>query len=309
MSIPHNPLAGVPILVTGALGMLAHDLVPKLHALGARLTLSDLREGKICGLPVLGLDITSASAVAEAVANTKPQWILNCAAFTAVDDAEKQVELAHRLNSEAVGILAQSARTAGARMLHISTDYVFGADVGYGERRTPWTETMACNPCGVYGKSKRAGEAALLEILPDSSLLVRTSWLHGVYGPNFITTMIRVAQERDELRVVNDQVGSPTWSGWLAGILCELLAKDERGVFHAASRGDITWLDFAKEIFAAARMSHLRVLSQTTAELNRPAPRPAYSTLSVDKLERVLGREVPDFRYGMKKQLELLGVC
>ena len=160
-------------------------------------------------------------------------------------------------------------------------------------------------PCGVYGHSKRFGDELVSRILPNHSLIIRTSWLHGVHGPNFIDSILRFAKQREEIRVVNDQTGSPTWSSWLAEIMLALLMKDARGVFNATSRGDITWFDFATEIVRLAGLQ-TRVLPQTTEELNRPAPRPVYSTLELSKLEAFLGKPCIDWKEGVAAHMALL---
>jgi len=285
--------------------MLAGDLLPPLIATGCRLLLVDKLGGEAAGHQVKSLDITEAVSVSDVVEDFRPDWILNCAAFTGVDDAEVQRELALAVNAEGPRNLALALKQYGGALLHISTDYVLGADVPYGTSRAPYTESEQPNPCGAYGATKLAGEKAVQEVLPDSSLIVRTSWLHGVHGPNFINTMLRVASERSELKVVDDQRGSPTWAGWLAVILIKLVERNARGIFHASSRGDITWFDFAEEIFRQAG-KEIKVLRQTTQELARPAPRPAYSTFCLDKLENFLGERCITFQEGTTQHLKAL---
>jgi dTDP-4-dehydrorhamnose reductase len=285
--------------------MLAGDLLPELLASGCQVTLVDKLGGDSHGFPVRTLDITDAEAVYQVVSETAPHWIVNCAAFTAVDDAEAKQELAFAVNAEGPRVLAQTAKSLGTRLLHISTDYVLGGDLQYGESREPYTENAVPRPCGVYGSSKLAGERAIHEILPESSLIVRTSWLHGVHGPNFINTMLRLSAEREEIKVVNDQRGSPTWAGWLSTVMIRLMERDARGIYHASSRGNITWYDFAKEVFRQAGKS-VRVLPQTSKELGRPAPRPAYSTFSLAKLESFLGEPCISFQEGIQRHLSRL---
>lgn len=289
------------ILVTGAAGMLAGDLVPALRLAGHELVLADLHSrGDSCQL-----DITDASAVREVVRRIEPDYVVNCAAYTAVDRAEAEQEAAFGVNCQGASNLAQALREFGGTLVHISTDYVFGAATPSGVKGRPFTEDDQVAPCGIYGKSKQAGEREVSTILPERHLIVRTSWLHGVHGPNFVHTILKVAREREELRVVDDQFGSPTWTGWLAGVLCELIERKQIGVFHASSRGDISWFDFAREIVLAAGLP-TKVLPQSTAQAARPAPRPAYSTLGVTKLERVLGRPCPDWQVTLRSHIALL---
>ena len=266
--------------------MLAADLIPALRAAGANLLLADLREGADGVLP---LDICDGAAVDAIMQRHTPSWIVNCAAYTAVDKAETDYDAAFKVNAVGVAELARAARANRASMLHISTDYVFGGK-GHGDLpREPLTESATLRPCGIYGHSKRFGEELLSANLPGEHLLVRTSWLHGVGGPNFVDTMLKLGAEKPMLKIVNDQYGSPTWTGWLAGVLVSLLERGAKGVYHAASRGGITWYDFAKEIFRQSGDT-VDVQTQTSEELARPAPRPPYSVLAVDKLEQLLGK-------------------
>jgi len=264
--------------------MLAGDLVPQLREAGAKLCLTDQRSGSRDGLNIEALDITDRSALKERIGSFGPEWIVNCAAYTQVDKAETDYNTAFEVNAAAVEGLARCAKETNAMLLHVSTDYVFGA----GTAKIPLSETDTPKPCGIYGHSKRYGEDLLLNILPDHSLLIRTSWLHGIHGPNFVDTMLNLSKEKTSLKVVNDQFGSPTWTGWLATVIVKLIIRNAKGIYHASSRGNITWFDFAKEIFRQAHVA-MEVLPQTTEELNRPAPRPPFSVLDVSKLERLLG--------------------
>ncbi len=274
------------LLLTGAMGMLAADLIAKLRGAGANLILSDSRLPAENREAVELLDITSETTVANLVERRRPDWIVNCAAYTAVDLAETEYDLAMRVNALGVGNLAKAAKSLSIPMLHVSTDYVFGAKDRVG--REPIAEEVAPSPCGIYGYSKFFGEQALQTILPAQFLLVRTSWLHGINGPNFVDTMLRLGKDKKSLKVVNDQFGSPTYSGWLANTLVKMIERDARGCYHASSNGGVTWFDFAREIFRQAGMT-VDVQPQTTTELNRPAPRPPYSVLRVTKLEQLLG--------------------
>lgn len=290
------------ILLTGSLGMLAGDLVPQLIARGATLELTDHRDGLAGGKRIQSLDICDAARVNEVVRATHPAWIVNCAAYTAVDKAEAEKETAFAVNAKGPENLARAAAEVGACLLHISTDYVFG---GGAKQSNPYLETDAFDPCGVYGESKCAGDKIVAEILPAAHLIVRPSWLHGTHGPNFLETILKAAREKPELRVVNDQVGSPTYAAWLAQTICELIEKNARGTFHATSRGNISWFDFAAEIIAQAGFS-TRLLPQTTQELNRAAPRPYFSTLDLGKLEGYLARPCPSWKVGVREHLQAL---
>lgn len=295
---------GKRVLITGARGMLASDLIPCLKTAGMTLWLSDLIPGESAEQQIHRLDICDLNACEREARNFAPSVIINCAAYTNVDRAESEEDLAFRLNADGPAILAEVAHKVGAGLVHVSTDYVFGAALKPGDARQPFREEDEAVPCGVYGRSKWAGERRVREILPGAHLIVRTSWLHGIHGPNFVDTMLRLGGERDELRVVNDQVGSPTWSKWLAEVISELVQKDACGTFHASSHGDISWFEFAKEIFELAGLP-VRVLPQTTSELGAPAPRPAYSTLDLKKLETMLGRKCPSWRQGLTAHIAL----
>lgn len=296
-------IQGLRVLVTGSRGMLAGELLPLLSSRGAEVYASDIRPSATDAIKIHELDITQSGAVLETLEKFRPAVIINCAAFTAVDDAESNLQAALAVNTLGPGTLALGAKQVSAKLLHISTDYVFGRLIGV---RLPIAESQAPAACGVYGHSKLAGEELVKELLPNAHLIVRTSWLHGKRGPNFLETILRAGRERPELKVVNDQFGSPTWAGWLAEILLKLVEKDATGVFHACSRGDITWFDFAKEILSQAGVA-TPVLPQSTAELNRPAPRPPYSTLSVEKLEKFLGVQAPSWKEGVRSHLLSLG--
>ncbi|MBL7661315.1 dTDP-4-dehydrorhamnose reductase [bacterium] len=274
------------ILITGAKGMLASDLIPCLAAENFELILTDKTQSE--DQRIKALDVTQAHEVSEFVSFVNPDWIINCSAYTKVDDAEVNDQAAREVNTSAVEYLAQAAKLGGARFAQISTDYVFGSDIPYGAKHAPWKEDDLASPCGVYGKTKFLGEEAARMVLQEQALIIRTSWLHGVNGPNFIDTMLRVGADKQEVSVVSDQVGSPTYTGWLSVVIRDLILKNASGTFHASSRGDITWADFAEEIFKAAKMQ-TRVKRISTKELGRPAPRPAYSTFCLDKLEKYLG--------------------
>lgn len=295
------------VLVVGARGMLAGDLVPRLRLSGAEVVLCDLNPAGCEWGELLSLDITDAPAVSALVQQERPEWIINCAAYTAVDKAESESERAFEVNAMGPANLAAAASPIGARLLHISTDYVFGGREGPPRDKVPYREDDRPYPSGVYGQSKRMGEELLRRTAGLHFVVVRTSWLHGKWGPNFVETMLRVGGERKQLRVVNDQVGSPTWTGWLADVIIKLAASKAQGFYHACSRGNISWYDFAKGIFEIAGMD-VEVLPQTTEELARPAPRPAFSTLDTQKLESFLEQRCILWQEGVSAHLRELGI-
>ena len=246
------------MLVLGAGGMLGRDLVGAAERSGHEVTALGHAE----------LDVTDATAVESALRRDRPQWVVNCAAFTRVDDAEAEAEEALRVNGEAAGIVAAAARAAGATALYPSTDYVFD-----GTKESDYVESDAVAPLSSYGHSKLAGERA-----SDGHLVVRSSWLFGAGGRNFVETMLGLASRRDELRVVDDQVGSPTFSPHLADGLVRLMEADARGVRHLSAGGSCSWRDFAREIFARTG-APVRVEGCSTEDFGAPAPRPRRSVL------------------------------
>ncbi|MCU1580490.1 MAG: rfbD [Rhodoglobus sp.] len=251
-------------LVVGGSGMLGTDLTA---ALAGR---------DVDSLSRSQLDITDRDAVRAAVEGH--DVILNAAAYTKVDDAESQEHEAHLVNAVGAGILAAAAAEFGARMVQVSTDYVFD-----GSATTPYPEDAPLHPVSAYGRTKAEGERLVRAANPDNSYIVRTAWLYGAHGPNFGKTMRRLAQERDVVSVVTDQVGQPTWTLDLAHQIVTLLDSDApAGVYHATSSGQTSWFDFARAIFAASSLDPERVRPTDSSTFVRPAPRPAYSVLGHD---------------------------
>jgi dTDP-4-dehydrorhamnose reductase len=263
------------LLITGANGMLAHDVRRVAERAGHELALVDLPE----------LDITDAAAVDALFARERPEACVNCAAWTDVDGAETQRDLAHAVNAGGAGNLARAAAGLGTPLLHISTDYVFdGAPPRDGEGRSrPYVESDPTGPRSVYGASKLEGERQVLAASAEHTV-VRTSWLYGVDGRNFVDTMLRLAGEREAVQVVDDQVGCPTWSGHLAPALLGLLERQVRGLLHLAGAGEVSWNGFAREIFRQAEVA-CRVEAATSEQMARPAPRPAWSALASERAE------------------------
>jgi dTDP-4-dehydrorhamnose reductase len=247
-------------LVTGAGGMLAADLVRVLE--GRQVTALGRRD----------LDITDAAAVREAVVGH--DVVINTAAFTNVDAAESDKQTAFAVNATGAGNVADAAAAVGARLVHVSTDYVFD---GTGTR--PYAEDSPRAPLGAYGRSKAAGEE-LVQRHPGV-YLVRTAWLYGEHGSNFARTMLRLAGERDTVSVVTDQVGQPTWSRDLAAAIVALVdAEAPFGIYHGTNAGEASWFDFARAIFEESGLDPERVKPTDSSSFTRPAPRPAYSVLS-----------------------------
>ena len=261
------------ILVTGAAGMLGHDVRRVGESAGHELILVDLPE----------LDITDEQAVVAFYERERPEATLNCAAWTDVDGAETHREAAHAVNADGAGNLARAAARIGTPLLHISTDYVFDGDAPLDADGKPraYLESDPTGPRSVYGETKLAGERQVLAASP-SHAVVRTAWLYGTDGPNFVATMLRLAGEREAVQVVDDQIGSPTWSGHLAPSVLGLLERGVSGLVHLTGAGSVSWNGFAKEIFRQAEVN-CRVEAIPSSEMARPAPRPAFSVLESER--------------------------
>jgi len=245
-------------------------------------------------------------------------WIINCAAYTAVDRAEDDAEACRRLNTSGAANIAACAKNAGARLIHFSTDYVFdGKGISAGEALRPYRENDETCPAGVYGLSKRDGELAVFENNPRS-YIIRTAWLYGGRGNNFVHTMLRLMNERDEVKVVNDQFGSPTRAFDLAAAVITLIKAVESsrdvpfGVYHYTNEGNITWFDFAKEIFRTGRelgcvKKDCSILPCASSEYPARVKRPAFSVLDKSKIKAALGLEIPFWDASLKKHLAECG--
>jgi dTDP-4-dehydrorhamnose reductase len=258
-------------LVTGAGGMLGKDLVR---------VLADYPGVRVTALSRTELDITDHDAVAKAVDGH--ELVINAAAWTDVDRAEAEEDAATQVNGHAVVGLARACAEFGSRLLHVSTDYVFPGDADH-----PYAEDDPTNPVNAYGRGKLVGEQAVRRYLPDGGYLVRTAWLYGEHGRNFIATMLRLAAQRDTVEVVDDQRGQPTWSYALAQRLVELGGRALRGVapagvYHGTASGETTWFGLAQAVFAAAGLDPARVRPTTSDRYPRPARRPTYSVLGHD---------------------------
>jgi dTDP-4-dehydrorhamnose reductase len=277
--------------VTGAAGMLGHDVMRAGERSGHELVLVDLPE----------IDITDPPAVDALLDRLRVQpgsldAIVNCAAWTDVDGAESKRQLAHAVNADGAGNLARGAARIDVPLLHISTDYVFDgvAPLDAGGYARAYVESDPTGPRSIYGSTKLDGERQVLAASPRH-LIVRTAWLYGVDGPNFVETMLRLAGERDAVQVVTDQIGSPTWSGHLAPAILGLLERELSGLVHLTGAGEVSWNGFAKEIFRQADVECL-VESASSEQMARPAPRPAWSALASER-DDVL--PMPDWRDGL----------
>jgi dTDP-4-dehydrorhamnose reductase len=271
------------LLVTGAGGMLGQDLVHAARAAGHDPVAPSRAQ----------LDVTVRAAIAAAVAHAAPDAIVNCAAWTDVDGAESERAAASAVNGAGAGHVAVAAADAGASLVHVSTDYVFD-----GRAHEAYRESAPTGPLSAYGATKLEGEQAV-ERAGGEHTIARSSWLFGAGGPNFVETMLRLGAERDAVSVVTDQVGCPTFTGHLAEALVAIAAEGPRGLVHVAGAGSCSWHDFAVEIFAQAGVD-CRVDPATTAEMARPAPRPAFSVLAS---ERADAPRLPDWREGLAAYL------
>jgi dTDP-4-dehydrorhamnose reductase len=242
------------------------------------------------------LDIADAGAVSAAVASARPDVVVNSAAWTNVDGAESEEEAATAVNGTGAGNVAEAAAAHGAWTLHVSSDYVFE-----GTATEPYVESSPTGPLSAYGRSKLAGEHAVIAAAPGAHTIVRSAWLFGVHGPCFPATISRLARERDELTVVADQVGCPTFTGHLADALVEVAETRPLGLLHIAGGGQCSWFQFAQAVVAAAG-AHCTVTPGRTEDLGRPAPRPAYSVLRSERLGDA--PLLPDWEQGLDDYLE-----
>jgi dTDP-4-dehydrorhamnose reductase len=268
------------LLVTGAAGMLGHDVVAAAEAAGH----------DVVALARADLDITDPAAVTAAVRAARPDAIVNCAAWTDVDGAEAHEAEATAVNGAGAGHLAAAAAAAGAHLVHVSSDYVFD-----GTSSKPYPEDAPTDPQGAYGRSKLAGELAVAEAAPDSSAIVRSAWVFGRHGKNFVATMLRLAADRDAVDVVDDQVGCPTWTGHLGPALVDIAERRVTGILHVAGGGRCSWFELAQETFRRAG-AQCEVRPQSTAALGRPAPRPAFSVLGSTRADAPV---LPAWREGL----------
>ncbi|MES9830720.1 MAG: dTDP-4-dehydrorhamnose reductase [Candidatus Thiodiazotropha sp. DIVDIV] len=288
------------ILLIGCDGQVGWELQRTLA------TFTDVTATSLCGGYGYALDLLDAEAVKTAVASVRPDYIVNAAAHTAVDKAESEIDLSRQLNAEAPELLAHLAAEVGAVMVHYSTDFVFS-----GESSKPYTEDDKTSPLGVYGETKLDGERRILA--SDANALVfRTSWVYGNHGQNFMKTMLRLFRERDELSVVDDQIGAPTWSRMIAEATAQIILhlhlgikqiNQVKGLYNMTGGGVTSWYGFASQILALSGES-CSLKSITTREYPTPAQRPAYSVLDNSKLNQVFMLELPDWLSSLKRCME-----
>ncbi|MCT4508403.1 MAG: dTDP-4-dehydrorhamnose reductase [Tepidibacter sp.] len=250
------------ILVTGSKGQLGVDLVNILS-----------NEYYVIGLDKEKLDITNLDYVVNIVKAIKPHIIINSAAYTNVDECEKNIDLSYKINGLGARNLAIASLENNSRLVHISTDFVFD-----GQKNEPYIEFDIPNPLSIYGKSKLLGEEFIKQINPKHYIL-RTSWLYGENGNNFVKTLLKLGKENKTLKIVNDQIGTPTYTKDLVNTINMIIKTDAYGTYHTSNEGECTWFEFARKIFELANITDIEILTITTEELNRPAKRPKYSVM------------------------------
>ena len=271
------------VMVTGAAGMLGREVTAVCHARGH----------EVVALARPALDVTDPAAVDQATSRYRPDTVINCAAYTDVDGAEDNEATAMRVNDEGAALLAAGAASIGAKVLYPSSDYVFD-----GAARRPYVESDIPSSLSAYGRSKQAGETSVAVANPRN-FIVRSSWLFGLGGKNFVETMLRLGGEQSEVLVVSDQIGCPTYTRHLAGALALLIEGEEFGIHHIPGGGQCSWYEFAQEIFDQAGVE-CRVMAATTEMLARPAPRPPYSVLGTERKDPIA---LPHWRLGLSAYL------
>ena len=286
------------VLVTGATGQLGSELARELTRLEHDVFAPDPGE----------LDFLKPALVAASIREQRWDWVINCAAYTAVDKAESEAEQAFVINRDCPGEMARSVAAYGGRMLQVSTDFIFS-----GDQRHPYAETDPPGPLGVYGRSKLEGEQAVLDVLPGATVL-RTAWVYGVHGHNFVKTMLRIAAEGQPLRVVNDQTGTPTWTADIVTAIVALVDRQAEGIYHFTAAGETSWYGFASAILEEAARTGFPLRTETvvpipTSEYPTPAKRPRYSVLDTGKIEPLLPAPPPAWRDSLKNMLQELYTC
>ena len=274
------------ILITGILGQLGYDLAKEFTKRGVEYIAPSLEE----------LELTTEAGAKNFILDKKPEMVVHCAAYTAVDKAESEAELALTVNGMGTRWVAEACREIGAKMIYISTDYVFG-----GDGKTPYEVNDEKKPVNVYGRSKLLGEDAV-NALVEKHFIVRTSWVFGINGNNFIKTMLKLGQTKKKINVVNDQIGSPTYTPDLSRLLADMAASDKYGTYHATNEGFCSWADFAREIFEQAGLD-VEVDGIPTIEYPTPAKRPFNSRLSKKSLDEAGFDRLPPWQDALKRYL------
>ena len=282
-------------LITGANGQLGNEIrcIANIDELNSYI-FTDIQD----------LDIADLNAICNFVEINKPDFIINCAAYTAVDKAEDEIAICTKINCDAVENIAKAAKANRAKVIHVSTDYVYGGDA-----KKPYSESDETNPKSVYGTTKLNGEKRLLEILPNDSVIIRTSWLYSTFGKNFVKTMIQLGKERESLNVVGDQKGTPTYARDLAKIIIAIAKGKEfvPGIFNYSNEGECSWYDFACEIHNLTEIK-CNVNAITTDEYPTKAQRPAYSVMDKSKIKCTYGIDIPEWKESLKDCIELLNI-
>lgn len=286
------------ILVTGSTGQLGFEVVRAFSPSGHEIIAPERSE----------LDFLNPGQVAERVRRLQADWVINCAAYTQVDRAESEVEQAFVINRDSAGQLAGAVAGYGGNLLHVSTDFVFD-----GKQSRPYREDDVARPLGVYGRSKREGEQAVRSALPEATIL-RTAWVYGVHGHNFVKTILRVAREGKPLKVVNDQLGSPTWARDIAGAIRALVQNRASGIYHYTNAGSTSWHGFATAILAGAEAAGFALETTSieaipTSGYPTLAQRPAYSVLDTGKIQSLLTAPIPHWRDSLNRMLKELQAC
>lgn len=278
------------ILVTGAKGQLGHDVMEELEKRGIEALGTDVED----------MDITDAKACEAVITASKADAVIHCAAYTLVDAAEENEELCRRINSLGTANIAKVCHALDLKMMYISTDYVFD---GQGSR--PWEPDDNRDPLNVYGQTKYEGELAVEELL-DKYFIIRIAWVFGLHGNNFIKTMLRLGKERGAVSVVNDQVGSPTYTYDLARLLVDMILTEQYGRYHATNEGLCSWYEFAVEIFKQAGMDEVKVTPVDSSEFNAKAKRPSNSRMSKEKLTEKGFKRLPEWKDALRRYLQAI---
>jgi len=279
------------VLVTGSKGQLGYEIMNMLN-----------EKEDVVGIDIETLDITDSKNCYQYITSLQPDVVIHTAAYTNVDGCESNADLAYRVNVIGTQNIASACLACDAKMIYISTDFVFD-----GKKNDPYDEFDDPNPISIYGRSKLAGEKMVQSIL-NKYFIVRTAWLYGLNGNNFVKTMLRLAKEKDEISVVNDQWGTPTYTKDLSQVICKLLYTNNYGIYHGSNKGSCTWYDFAKKIFELAEMKNIIVKPITTEDLGRPAKRPKYSVLRNYMLELTIGDSFRQWESSLEEYISELRV-
>ncbi len=283
------------ILVTGSAGQLGSETVSLLKTSGV----------DVIGLDRYALDFCQPANIKEIVSSFKADWVINCAAYTKVDLAEQEKDKAFLINSDAVQSLAEGVKESNGKLIHISTDFIFD-----GMQSHPYSEDDMPNPLGVYGQSKLAGEEAVLDVLSEATI-VRTSWVYSAHGNNFVKTILKLATEKDEIRVIDDQLGSPTWARDIARAIISMINTNVSGVYNFTNEGVASWYDLAHEVVEIAEPLGLpvrvrRITPIPASEYTTLAERPHYSVLNKQKVRDVIDFDIPHWRESLVNMMNQL---